>query len=152
MLKLICLSTLSIVLISCGNNPEDKSAKEQESTTQETHHSEEISGSIELNNGEKWLVNEEMKPFINAEIYLLEEHLNMNAGDHLALAAALKEQNEGLINSCTMEGKSHDELHKWLHPHMQLIDRLSKAELKEESEHIIEEIQASFETYHNYFQ
>lgn len=103
---------------------------------------------IELNNGQKWDVNAEMKPFIlDAEKLLLQS----DGTEFKELADQLNEKNSGLIKSCTMDGKSHEELHKWLYPHMQLIKDLQAGPNQEEADKIIAELQTSFETYHNYF-
>jgi hypothetical protein len=125
---------ITLLATSCGNS--------HKSNTQEALQ-------IELNNGQKWNVNLEMTPYIlEAEQILLQYKGN----DYNALAEQLKNKNNGLIKSCTMDGKSHEELHKWLHPHIQLIDALEDAENKEEADKIISELKASFQTYHNYFQ
>ena len=68
------------------------------------------------------------------------------------MATQLKEKNNGLIKSCTMNGESHDELHKWLYPHIELIESLSKAESTEAASEIVADLQASFSTYNQYFQ
>ena len=51
-----------------------------------------------------------------------------------------------------MKGESHDELHKWLHPHIELIESLSKAESAEQASKIITDLQTSFSIYNQYFQ
>lgn len=104
---------------------------------------------IDLNNGEKWKVNTEMTPHILEAEQIL---LHYTDGDYEQLAEQLETKNKGLIKSCTMNGKSHDELHKWLHPHMQLIEALDDAENKEEADKTIAELIKSFQTYHTYFQ
>ncbi|WP_020537301.1 hypothetical protein [Lewinella cohaerens] len=104
---------------------------------------------IALNNGQKWEVNTEMTPYIlDAEKMLNESDSN----DYATLAKRLKEQNDGLIKSCTMNGESHDELHKWLHPHIQLVEALSKAKNQQEAEKTIAQLKESFQTYNTYFQ
>lgn len=106
-------------------------------------------GEIVLNNGEKWKVNTEMTPYIlDAEQILL----HYNDGDYKQLAEQLEAKNKGLIKSCNMNGKSHDELHKWLHPHMQLIEALDDAGNKEEADKVIAKLNKSFQTFHTYFQ
>jgi hypothetical protein len=107
---------------------------------------------IELNNGEKWIVNSEMKPHIELSADLLNQFISNQDKDFHQLAKNLKEQNNALIKSCTMKGKSHDELHKWLHPHMELIDELSNAKNYNDAEEIISKLENSFKTYHKYFQ
>ncbi|MFD2697019.1 hypothetical protein ACFSQ0_03370 [Mesonia sediminis] len=107
---------------------------------------------INLNNGEKWQVNAEMKPHIKKGNELLTDFMAAKNKDYKNLAENLKTQNNRLIKSCTMKGESHDELHKWLHPHIELIEKLSKAENNEEAEAIIFKLQKSFENYEHYFQ
>src|SRR5690554_5471571 len=78
---------------------------------------------IELDNGAKWKVNEEMIPFVHNAEAILGQY---KGGDYKKLAEQLANENKKLINSCTMKGKSHDELHKWLHPHLELVKDLKK--------------------------
>ena len=72
--------------------------------------------------------------------------------DFQELAKALKTQNSSLIKSCTMKGASHDELHKWLYPHIGFIKSLSSTNDSKEAEKIIIQIKESFETYQKYFE
>lgn len=106
---------------------------------------------ISLNNGEKWEVNAEMRPHIEQGEAILNTYLYAGKTDYQDLAAALKEQNAQLINSCNMKGKSHDELHKWLHPHMELIEELEDAPNLEEANKITTQLTASFAEYKKYF-
>ena len=106
---------------------------------------------INLNNGEKWKVNAEMKPHIEKGNELLTEFISNKDKDYQKLAENLKIQNNSLIQSCTMKGESHDELHKWLHPHIELTEKLSNAHSTSEAEEIISQLEKSFNTYQNYF-
>ncbi len=51
-----------------------------------------------------------------------------------------------------MSGISHDELHKWLHPHLQLVAALENAENEQDANSIIEQLSQSFALYHTYFE
>lgn len=106
---------------------------------------------INLNKGEKWIVNDEMIPHIEKGNELLNTFISEKDQNYLKLAENLSDQNNALIMSCTMEGESHDELHKWLHPHMVLIEKLSNASSFNEAESIISDIEKSFQTYYRYF-
>ena len=57
-----------------------------------------------------------------------------------------------LTSNCTMEGKAHDELHKWLLPYIDMVAEL--VETKDESTAMkqFENIKNSFETFNQYFQ
>lgn len=60
-------------------------------------------------------MNDEMKPFVAKGEGLVTTYLQSSQTNYNKLAQKLKDQNNQLIKSCTMKGKSHDELHKWLH-------------------------------------
>lgn len=108
--------------------------------------------SIELNNGTRWLVNAEMKPFITESESILNTYIANGSADFKTMAKELADKNSGLIKSCTMDGKSHEELHKWLHPHMALIESLQDAENADVANKIIAELKSSFEIYNQHFQ
>jgi hypothetical protein len=109
-------------------------------------------GDLELDHGKKWMVNDDMKPHIAAGEQMLARYIETGDTDYHALAKGLKRQNEQLIKSCTMEGQGHDELHKWLHPHMKLIDELAQTNDPSEAQNIIERLQGSFRLYGSYFE
>jgi hypothetical protein len=112
---LIAFAVISIITLkSCNNNYNESINNEP---LEQVEH-EESSESIELNNGEKWKVNEEMVPYIIEAEQILKDYIDSQSTNFLQLAEQLKDKNKGLIQSCTMKGKSHDELHKWLHPHI----------------------------------
>ncbi|RUA34282.1 MAG: hypothetical protein DSY77_05875 [Bacteroidetes bacterium] len=104
---------------------------------------------IELNDGQKWEVNQEMKPPLERSEIALDKY---DGKEYEILAEQLKANNDELVKSCTMKGKSHDELHKWLHPHMKLTTALLEAQNEKEADQIIQKLKTSFDTYHQYFQ
>ena len=130
--KIIFPFALLLFLFSCGNNLKNEP--------------------LELNNGEKWTINAEMLPAIETSEKLISDFAADDKKDYKALAKKLKENNQLLISSCTMKGKSHDELHKWLHPYMALINELEDAENLDEASQVFGKIQQSFETFNQYFQ
>ncbi len=150
MKKVILLASACIFLFSCANNSE-KAPSSEETLTQGEHSHDESSAPIELNNGEKWAVNEEMKPFVLKGEELVNTFVQNSETDYKALASKVKEQDDQLVKSCTMDGKSHDELHKWLHPHMELVEKLEKSEDAEKAKAAVAELQASYQAYHQYF-
>jgi len=64
-MKKTILFGLSIFLFWSCNNSSSKTTTDQQDEIHETHHHDESSQVIELNNGEKWVVNSEMKPFVS---------------------------------------------------------------------------------------
>lgn len=107
---------------------------------------------IHLNKGEKWKVNSEMKPHIDRGDEILDAFVAEEYNDYSSLAKDLKAQNSALIKSCTMTGEGHNELHKWLHPHMELINKLSQSKDQKEVADIISQLEDSFKLYHTYFE
>lgn len=151
MKKVLFVAMGSFVFWSC-NNPSETTSANQEVTTQEEHHHNESSDALELNNGEKWIVNEEMKPFVRKGEELVNNYIQTNQSDYKQLAQQVNDQNQQLITSCTMDGKSHDELHKWLHPHLALVKDLENETDAAKAKGIVDQLQQSYKTYHEYFQ
>ncbi len=142
------------VLTGCGNDQKTQQPSDTEThaTSDAAHSDEATNEAIELNQGEKWAVNEEMKPFIKESQNLVKEYNSAGSTDYKTLASQLKTQTTGLIKSCTMKGKSHDELHKWLHPYMEQVENLSKAEDEALAEQHLADIEKSFDIYHAHFE
>jgi hypothetical protein len=109
-------------------------------------------GDLELNNGAKWQVNTEMMPPLKASNQLVANYAANGKKDYKALAEKLKANNKVLISSCTMSGKSHDELHKWLHPYMGLVAELESAQDETQANQTLKKIEASFKTFNQFFQ
>lgn len=150
MKKIVMFAIGGIFLWSC-NSPTETTQSAQEINSQEEHSHENNSEELVLNSGEKWQVNEEMKPFVQHGEELVNNYVPNDENDYDNLATKLKEQNDLLIKSCTMEGKSHDELHKWLYPHLELVERLASDADKAKAEHTLKDLQGSYQRYHEYF-
>jgi len=149
-------------LVSCDNTTEaptdtvehhEHPAGDDEHPAGEDHdHSHDDGEPIALNDGKKWEVNEEMHPFVNAGESFVKEYAESGDEDYKSLAENLAGENSKLISSCTMDGVSHDELHKWLHPHLELTNELKNADNVQEASHIVDELLESYEIYHTYFE
>lgn len=125
---------------------DDHASHDEHATTDE--HDENVK--LELNNGEKWTMNAEMKPFINE----METQLNAfkpETDDYKTLGQNLSATNDNLLKSCTIKGTPHDILHAWLLPHMEEIDKLKKADNKEDGNKIVGELKESIVKYHEFF-
>lgn len=159
MKKLIIFSFSAFLLFSCTEEQAKEEVIEEQVTENaitlaEKNPAEEIKekqNEISLNGEEAWEVNKEMKPYIKEAESVLQNYLNNDLDDYQQLAIDLKEQNDALIKSCTMDGTAHDELHNWLHPHLQLVEGLKNAKSKEESQEWLKQLNLSMETYHKYF-
>ncbi len=51
-----------------------------------------------------------------------------------------------------MNGKSHDELHKWLHPHLENVKTLENETEATKANKMVLDLQHSYQQYHKYFQ
>lgn len=120
----------------------ESSSEKHASPTQET---------IELINGEKWKVNEEMLPFITDGEKIVDQFLANKDTNYEQLASELKTKNSALIKSCTMQGRAHDELHKWLHPHLELVKELSKTRNPQQAEKLVKQLKTSYLNFHTFF-
>jgi len=141
----------ALFLYSCGQQEEKK--KEAKSQVIEEHHHNEYD-SIELNNGAKWKVVPEMMQHIKnmeSDVNRFNETQHSDIKEFTQLGKSLQKNINLLTSNCTMEGKAHDELHKWLLPYIDMVDKLNKSKTKDEALRTCEEITASFRTLNIYF-
>ncbi len=107
-----------------------------------------------LNNGKKWEVVPEMMIFLkNMDKAVLEfsEQQNRSSKEYQNLALLIDKNIRDLTVNCTMKGKAHDELHKWLVPFIQLSTDFDEAKNIEEQKVVVEEIKKSFKVFNTYF-
>lgn len=160
--KIFSILTISFLLISCNASHQEKEeahqhdAHNEHQETQDVEHNEahqhlDQKQSIALNNGEKWIVNEEMKPFVIKGEQLVNDYIANNNSDYKELANQIKNQNKQLISSCTMDGKSHEELHEWLHPHLEIVKELSETDSDAKAAELVTSLEKSYQLYHQYF-
>lgn len=150
MKKIMLLGWVSFFFWGCQQQC-DHSSTHQHSEEHADHHHHESTNGIVLQNGEKWQVNDEMKPFVlkgeeAVNLYVQEDGKNFNS-----LAKEVAEFNHQLIKSCTMDGQSHDELHKWLEPHLELVKDLEEEKDSIKASEIVLQLQNSYKQYHQYF-
>ena len=150
-MKKTIVVAMSVMLFWSCNTTSEKNAMQSEVQDETAHQHNENSDIIELNNGEKWKVNEEMKPFVQKGEELVNTYIQKNGTDYKLLAEEIKSENSKLIKSCTMQGKSHDELHKWLLPHLEIVKTLEAETDSAKATHAITNLQQSYQDYHKNF-
>lgn len=148
--KLILVLVISAILSSCSSESPTKQNNQTETTLPQVI-PENNSTSIELNNGEKWKVDEKMMTHIHNMENDITAFNEMEQKDYKSLSGKLQTNLDLLRSGCTMEGKAHDELHKWLLPFMDLVKNLSETKNSETAATDFENIQASFTTFNHYF-
>ena len=124
MIKPITLFAISLFLFSCGNTSNEKSKEETETITHEEHQHDEESEVIELNNGEKWKVDANMITHIRNMENDVNSFAKVEQKDYKSLSEKLQSNIDLLTSNCTMKGKAHDELHKWLLPYIDMVKEL----------------------------
>ena len=148
----ISFTLISLFLFSCSNTSNEKSKQQTETVTHEEHqHSDDVQ-IIELNNGEKWKVEGNMITHIRNMEIDINSFANVEQKDFKSLAEKLQSNIDLLTSNCTMEGKAHDELHKWLLPYIDIVKELSEAKDEPEASKQFNNIQTSFTTFNQYFQ
>ncbi len=73
-------------------------------------------------------------------------------GDDAVLAQEVQEDLGRLVTNCTMEGKAHDELHKWLMPLLGVSAEYAKATDPSVQQEKRQEIRESLQVFHSYFE
>ena len=140
----------ALLFASCATETtQDQDQDSEESTAQHEHSSEET---LELDNGKKWVVVDEMMGHVQSMVTDLEQFENQEDKDYSDLASKLGDNIDLLTSSCTMTGKAHDQLHIWLLPYIDLVDELSSAEDDTAAKATYKEIQTSFETFNMFFE
>ena len=148
----ILIPVIGLFLFSCGNTSNEKSKEQTETVTHEKHQHDEESEIIELNNGEKWKVDANMITHIRNMENDVVSFAKVEQKDYKSLSEKLQSNIDLLTSNCTMKGKAHDELHKWLLPYIDLVKELSEAKDETEASKHFENIQISFTTFNQYFQ
>lgn len=149
---IILIPVISLFLFSCGNTSNENSKEQHQTITHEEHlHNAEIQ-TIELNNGEKWKVDAIMITHIRNMENDIISFSTVEQKNFKSLSKKLKSNIDLLTSNCTMKGKAHDELHKWLLPYIDMVKELSEAKDESEASKQFRNIQTSFITFNQYFQ
>lgn len=148
----ILIPVIGMFLFSCGNTSNEKSKEQTVTVTHKEHHHDDENEAIELNNGDKWKVDAIMLAHIRNMENDVVSFAKAEQKDYKSLSEKLQSNIDLLTSNCTMKGKAHDELHKWLLPYIDLVKELSEAKDETEAEKQFQNIQTSFTTFNQYFQ
>ena len=88
-----------------------------------------VQDKLELNEGEKWLVNAETTEAVANMSKHCEEFEGTN---HVELGNLLMFQTTNIIDNCNMKGNGHVQLHVWLLP---LIDAINQLQSEQSTDH-----------------
>ncbi len=148
----ISLIAVSLFLSTCGSASNGKSKTKTETAIHQENHRHHPPETIKLNNGKKWKVDENMMVHIHNMEKDVAGFNKSELGDYKSLAEKLKQNISLLTSNCTMKGKAHDELHKWLLPYIDLVNKFSKSRNETKAEAQFQNLQHSFKTFNQYFQ
>lgn len=141
-MKAILASIFLILLINSCTNQSD--SKENTESNKHTYR-------LELVNNEKWKVNKEMMVHIENMESDIEAVSKQTSPNFKELGSNLDENIGLLTSNCTMTGKAHDELHKWLLPFIDLVKDLNAVDSKEDQMQSFKAIQESMNEFNMYF-
>ena len=107
---------------------------------------------LELNDGKKWVVDKPMMAHIRSMEKAVHDFEGTPGRDHAALAATIQDDLGRLVTNCTMEGKAHDELHKWLMPFLGFSAEYAKATDPGVQQQKFAEIKNALVVFNEYFE
>ena len=146
--KLLITLLLVILISSCK-----KDSQKSVSNSVET---EDISLldtlTLKLNNGEKWVANNETQIGIVKMDSIIKKFKNDETNNHLGLGNDLSKQTSFIIKSCNMTGEAHDQLHVVLVPMLDEISILKESKNTEESITALVELELLIKAYFSHFE
>ncbi len=143
-------------LVSCEQENNSHEAHEQNEHTETHHEKKDVLNNdwiskIELDNGSKWQANPETTTGVVAMQTLINQRTEKTPEDYKKLAQSLVNEQNKLIDACSMKGASHDNLHHFLHPLIEKIAYLKKVNSIEEGLKTTKSIKENLDAYHTYF-
>lgn len=145
-----------LVLSACNSQKDEKEVnheihqqaevKDEQKNDKDEH--EETPGKVQLDNGNKWKANAETTTGISNMLSLVQNGI---AGKMEAsrLYDLLQIEFKTIFDKCTMTGESHNQLHNFLIP---MKDQLEKLKAGNTDAEILKEIQEYLLTFKNYFE
>ncbi len=113
-----------------------------------------IKGELQLNNGKKWMANEETTSGVNKMIAQIAQYEEMqlpeDAVNYNMLAQGINTTMDGIFAQCTMKGAAHDELHDFLVPIFEYSKTLEGDDVSASKE-ALADLKAHLAEYKNYF-
>lgn len=154
MKKSILISGLTLIVLSFGCSENNKEATQEAPESDslehhsEAHESNEQSTGVALNNGAKWQANPETTMGIQNMQTLVNEYINKASPENKLLAENLEKEFSTIFQKCTMTGEAHNQLHNYLLPLKEKIEKLKE----DANMDYVKNIHSYLEEYKNYFQ
>lgn len=103
---------------------------------------------IELNNGEKWDISDNMKSYMTKSSKVV----STESTNYDEISESLNDLKENFISSCDMKGEGHDVLHSWLLPYIDLLKEFENAKSDSDKEDALEQIRIAHDVFNEYFE
>ena len=146
--KLLITLLLVILISSCKKNSQKSLSNSVET--------EDISLldtlTLKLNNGEKWVANNETQIGIVKMDSIIKKFKNDETNNYLGLGNDLSKQTGFIIKSCNMTGEAHDQLHVVLVPMLDEISILKESKNTEDSITALVELELLIKAYFSHFE
>ena len=146
-LKLLAISILVIFFFGCK--------KETQKRVSNTIESEETIPSytlkLKLDNGKKWVVNNETHIGITKMDSIIKAFSNGDKKNYPKLGKDLSIQTSYIIRNCNMQGEAHDQLHVVLVPMLKEIFVLKESKNRQECKTAIKNLEGLIDDYFNHF-
>ena len=140
-MKKICSVAALSLLMACQQNSPSPEAKSAEPAEAHKHqHIDNIE--VKLNSGERWEANTETTEGIE-NMQKLIAGFNLEQETYEGLQVELQEEFRLIFKRCTMKGEAHNQLHNYLIPLKQKLEKVDESSLME--------IQTYLNTCKNYF-
>lgn len=107
---------------------------------------------LELNAGKKWVVAPPMMAHLRHLEQAVDDFDRTPGRNHALLATDIQDTLGRLVTNCTMEGKAHDELHKWLMPFLGLSADYTRATNPQVQEHKLHQIKQALVVFNEYLE
>lgn len=152
MRQLLIAIFISSLLLGFGCTQEEKLRElhhhdEQAKVDQAEERTEPEFAQVQLDNGKKWIANAETTDGIRSILALLEAHSSNPASDIKVLKNKMMSEFTGIFKKCTMKGESHEQLHNFLLPLKEKLEKLEGGDAQD-----LEKIKSHLTTYKNYFE
>lgn len=127
-------------------------ATQQEPTAEGHEAHAEHSTAVKLNNGQKWPANSETTEGIKGMSSLLETlPEEPKTEDYHSLKTKLEKEFGTILQKCTMTGEAHDQLHNYLLPMKEMMEKLGSNSADEQRE-ASNDLKTHLKEYEKYFQ
>lgn len=144
-----------VLFVACNNckqkeddhaNPEKTEMNKEE--TENNHQHEEGQNTVQLDSGKKWKANPETITGISNMQVLVQNGIAGKAA-LASLYEPLQLEFKTIFDRCTMQGESHNQLHNFLMPLKEHLEKFKEGNINNES---LKEMQEYLLTFKNYFE